>query len=166
MTTVQHRRGDLPVACRAAELTGRDTERRVLDRLVEAVRAGESQALVVHGEPGVGKTALLEYLRESTPGCRLERAAGVQSEMPGCWVLKPRRIPHTMWNAGSEPARIVELYTPGGFELFFRDFGDRLRQGAVGLEELNRLGEPHGIQFFDDWIPELKAAYNLRIIGE
>jgi hypothetical protein len=55
MATVQHRAGDLPVACRAAELTGRDAERRVLDRLVGAVRAGESRALVVHGEPGVGK---------------------------------------------------------------------------------------------------------------
>jgi hypothetical protein len=41
-----------------------------------------------------------------------------------------------------------------------------LRQGPVGLDELNRLGEPHGIQFFDDWIAELKAAYNLRVIGE
>jgi hypothetical protein len=69
------------VACRAAELTGRDAERRVLDRLVEAVRAGESRALVVQGEPGVGKTALLEYLGRSAPGCRIEHAAGVQSEM-------------------------------------------------------------------------------------
>jgi quercetin dioxygenase-like cupin family protein len=48
---------------------------------------------------------------------------------PGSWVLKPRRIRHTMWNAGPEPARIIELYTPGGFELFFKDFGERLRQG-------------------------------------
>jgi quercetin dioxygenase-like cupin family protein len=85
---------------------------------------------------------------------------------PGCWVLKPRRIPHTMWNAGPEPARIIELYTPGGFERFFKDFGDRLRQGPIGLDELNRVGEPHGIRFFDDWIPDLKAAYNLRVIGE
>jgi predicted ATPase len=71
----------LPVACRAARLTGRDAERRVLDRLVEAARVGESRALVVHGEPGVGKTALLGYLGGSAPGCRIERAAGVQSEM-------------------------------------------------------------------------------------
>jgi hypothetical protein len=47
-----------------------------------------------------------------------------------------------------------------------KDFGDRLRQGPIGLGELNRPGEPHGIQFFDDWIPDLKAAYNLRVIGE
>jgi quercetin dioxygenase-like cupin family protein len=90
----------------------------------------------------------------------------VVTATPGCWVLKPRRIPHTMWNAGPEPARIIELYTPGGFELFFKDFGDRLRQGPVGLEELNRLGEPHGIRFFDDWIPKIKAAYDLRVVGE
>ena len=81
MTTVQHRAGDLSMACRRTELTGRDAERRVLDRLVGAVRAGGSRALVVHGEPGVGKTALLEYLGGSAPGCRIERAAGVQSEM-------------------------------------------------------------------------------------
>ena len=85
---------------------------------------------------------------------------------PGSWVLKPRGIPHTMWNAGPEPARIIEVYTPGGFERFFKDFGERLRQGPIGIDELNRLGAPHGIRFFDDWIPDLKAAYNLRLIGE
>jgi hypothetical protein len=67
---------------------------------------------------------------------------------------------------GPEPARIIELYTPGGFELFFKDFGDRLRQGPIGLDELNHLGERHGIRFFDDWIPELKAVRNLRVVGE
>ena len=53
----------------------------MLDRLIEAVRAGESRTLVVRGEPGVGKTALLEHLVERASGCRVERAAGVQSEM-------------------------------------------------------------------------------------
>ena len=62
-------------------LRGRHSEREALDRLLEAVRAGGSRALVVRGEPGVGKTALLEYLVERAPGCRVARAAGVQSEM-------------------------------------------------------------------------------------
>jgi DNA-binding CsgD family transcriptional regulator len=65
----------------AAELHGRRTECQLLDRVVRAVRAGESRALVVRGEPGVGKTALLEYLVEQAAGCRIARAAGVQSEM-------------------------------------------------------------------------------------
>ncbi len=69
--------GDLPVAGRAAVLTGRDSERGVFDRLVEAVRAGESRALVVHGEPGVGKTALLDYLAAAALGCRANICAAV-----------------------------------------------------------------------------------------
>ena len=64
-----------------AQLTGRHGEQDVLDRLAAAVRAGEGRALVVHGEPGVGKTALLDYLAGQVSGCRVARAAGVQSEM-------------------------------------------------------------------------------------
>jgi hypothetical protein len=89
--------------------------------------------------------------------------------MKNCVWLKPAEAspdpPHYV-ERGPEPARIIEVYTPGGFELFFKDFGERLRQGPIGLDELNRLGKPHGIGFFDDWIPDLKAAYNLRLIGE
>jgi DNA-binding CsgD family transcriptional regulator len=62
-------------------LRGRRRERATLDRLLEAVRAGQSQALVVRGEPGVGKSALLEYLRSRATGCRVVRASGVQSEL-------------------------------------------------------------------------------------
>ncbi|MFD0856965.1 cupin domain-containing protein [Actinomadura adrarensis] len=83
----------------------------------------------------------------------------------GCWVLKPRLVPHTMWNASDEPARLFEVYTPGGFERFFQDFGDLLAQGPVGLDEMNRVGEAHGIRFFDDWIPEITAAYGVRVMG-
>jgi DNA-binding CsgD family transcriptional regulator len=53
----------------------------VLDRLLDVARAGESRALVVHGEPGVGKTALLEYLAGRAADCRVVSVAGVQSEM-------------------------------------------------------------------------------------
>ena len=66
---------------RVTALTDRRSERGVLDRLVEAVRAGESRVLVVRGDPGVGKTALLDYLAGRASGCRVVRAAGVQSEM-------------------------------------------------------------------------------------
>jgi hypothetical protein len=70
-----------PIPGRAAELTGRRRERGVLDRLIDAVRSGESRTLVVRGEPGVGKTALLDYIVEQASGCRVVRAAGIQSEM-------------------------------------------------------------------------------------
>src|ERR1700688_3590961 len=64
-----------------AQLTGRRSECERLDRLIEAVRAGESRALVVCGEAGVGKTALLDYVAAHASGCAVARAAGVQSEM-------------------------------------------------------------------------------------
>src|SRR5215467_12070238 len=66
---------------RAVKLTDRDVERGELDGLLSAVRAGESRVLVVRGDPGVGKTALLDYLAGQARGCRVVRAAGVQSEM-------------------------------------------------------------------------------------
>jgi len=62
-------------------LRDRRAECGVLDRFLDAVRAGESRVLVVRGEPGVGKTVLLDYVSRQASGCRLVRAAGVQSEM-------------------------------------------------------------------------------------
>jgi hypothetical protein len=62
-------------------LTDRHVERSVLDQLANAVRAGGSRVLVVRGEPGVGKSALLDYLAGHAPGCRVVRAAGAESEM-------------------------------------------------------------------------------------
>jgi DNA-binding CsgD family transcriptional regulator len=62
-------------------LQDRHGECEALDRLLEAVRAGESRVLVLRGEPGVGKSALLEYVVEHASGCRLGRAVGIQSEM-------------------------------------------------------------------------------------
>jgi DNA-binding CsgD family transcriptional regulator len=62
-------------------LLDRLTERAALGQLLEAARAGRSGVLVVHGEAGVGKTALLEDAVESAAGLRVARVAGVESEM-------------------------------------------------------------------------------------
>jgi DNA-binding CsgD family transcriptional regulator len=64
-----------------AALVGRRAECDALDGLIEAVRTGKSRVLVLRGEPGVGKTALLDYLVEQASDFRVARAAGVQSEM-------------------------------------------------------------------------------------
>ena len=62
-------------------MINREREREALDRLVADVREGQSRVLVLRGEAGVGKTALLEYLLERTAGFQVVKAAGVQSEM-------------------------------------------------------------------------------------
>jgi DNA-binding CsgD family transcriptional regulator len=64
-----------------AALRGRETERARLEQLLSAVRAGQSAALVLRGEAGIGKTALLDSAAELAEGYRVLRAAGVESEM-------------------------------------------------------------------------------------
>ncbi|MBB2991404.1 DNA-binding CsgD family transcriptional regulator [Mycolicibacterium iranicum] len=62
-------------------LRGRDSDCAVLDELTAQARAGRSQVLVLRGEAGVGKTALLDHLSENTSGFALTRISGVQSDM-------------------------------------------------------------------------------------
>jgi DNA-binding NarL/FixJ family response regulator len=64
----------------ARELLGRDAEFTALDRVLEDARAGRGRVLVVRGEAGVGKSALLDYVAEQASGSQLARAAGVEYE--------------------------------------------------------------------------------------
>ena len=62
-------------------LRGRANQCLVLDGLLADVRAGRSRALVVRGEAGIGKTALLGYAADTAPDFLVARAEGVESEM-------------------------------------------------------------------------------------
>src|SRR3954464_2936470 len=62
-------------------LLGRADECAALSGLIDAVRRGESRSLVLRGEAGIGKTALLRYLVESASDLTVDRAVGVESEM-------------------------------------------------------------------------------------
>src|SRR3954464_6410433 len=70
-----------PVYARIRRLYGRQSECGALDELLAAVRSGRSAALVIRGEAGIGKSALLEYVTERASGIRVARAMGVESEM-------------------------------------------------------------------------------------
>src|SRR5205085_503430 len=71
----------MSTAVSARRLLGRRSECAALDELVASVRTGPSRALVLRGEAGVGKSALLEYLAQHASGCAIARATGVESEM-------------------------------------------------------------------------------------
>src|SRR5918992_1871143 len=66
---------------RASEFLNRNSEREHLDTLFAAVREGHSAALVLRGEAGVGKTALLRYAAQQAFGFRVAQVAGVEAEM-------------------------------------------------------------------------------------
>src|SRR4051812_3484137 len=74
-------REDFLLPADQTSLRGRQRECAVLDELVAAIRRGEGRSLVVRGEAGIGKTALLEHLVESASGVTVARAVGVESEM-------------------------------------------------------------------------------------
>src|SRR6266536_1347265 len=69
------------VTAYAGRLLGRQRERAVLERLLDTARGGHGAVLVVHGDPGVGKTALLQYAVEASEGFRVVLTAGVEGEM-------------------------------------------------------------------------------------
>ena len=86
-------------------LTGRRAERTQLDQLVgQVARDGVSRALVIHGEAGVGKSALLDYAAAQARGCSVLRAGGVQSEMELAFAGLHQLCAPLLEQVGSLPA--------------------------------------------------------------
>jgi DNA-binding CsgD family transcriptional regulator/tetratricopeptide (TPR) repeat protein len=112
----------------------------VLDRFVAGVRAGEGRALVVRGEPGVGKTVLLDYLAGRASGCRVERAAGVQSEMELAFAALHQLCTPMLDHAESLPVPQREALRTA-FGLSAGPVPDRF---LVGLAVLGLLSETAG----------------------
>jgi DNA-binding CsgD family transcriptional regulator len=146
---------------RATGLTDRLSERDALDRLIEAVQEGESRALVVRGDPGVGKTVLLDYLagQASGSGCRVARAVGVQSEMELAFAGLHQLCVPTMDHLGRIPVPQREaLRTAFGVAA-----GPPPDRFLVGLAVLSLLSEVAGerplICLVDDeqWLDQASA---------
>src|SRR3954471_2117706 len=68
-------------ATQASGFVDRTSERQVLDQLLTYVREGQSAVLVIRGEPGIGKTALLRYTARLASGFRVAQVTGVEAEM-------------------------------------------------------------------------------------
>jgi quercetin dioxygenase-like cupin family protein len=81
----------------------------------------------------------------------------------GGYFVKPRGEVHAMWNAGSTPARMIEVISPPGFESFFRDLVDLTDRGAPAPEAVAELGERYGLPFAQpDWLPDVIRRYGLQ----
>jgi quercetin dioxygenase-like cupin family protein len=83
----------------------------------------------------------------------------------GGYITKPRGEMHTMWNAGNEPAHMIEIISPAGFENFFQELSDLLAEGPPPLEVLSELGDKYGLQFGNpDWLPDVIQRYGLTLL--
>ena len=85
---------------------------------------------------------------------------------PGSYVWKPRGVPHTLWNPGPRPARIIEFITPAGLERCFEEFALLLvRSPAPSEEELYAVCDRYGLTFDRTWLPDIEARFGrMRIV--
>lgn len=83
---------------------------------------------------------------------------------PGAWALKPRGVLHAVWNSQPDPARIIEVLTPGGTERFFEEIATLQPGDRDGYRE---ACQRHGIQPYPDspWLKELRERYGLWTPG-
>lgn len=103
----------------------------------------------------------LSYVLEGEVGVRI----GDQefTATPGHFIIKPRGIPHTFWNAGPKPARILEIISPAGFESYFEEIAHLFVNGATPTpEQLLQVRRRYGMDSVD-WAQELTAKYNVRL---
>ena len=82
---------------------------------------------------------------------------------PGELVLKPRRIWHAFWNAGDEPARLLELISPAGFERYFAELAPLLPPAAPAPDgpAIAELQARYGLRMDMDSAPRLAAEHGL-----
>jgi quercetin dioxygenase-like cupin family protein len=81
----------------------------------------------------------------------------------GGYITKPRGELHAMWNAGTTPARMIEIISPAGFEGFFRELADLTAAGPPAFETLAGLASSYGLEFGDaPWLPDVIARYGLN----
>ena len=81
---------------------------------------------------------------------------------PGGYITKPRGELHTMWNAGTTPAHMIEIISPAGFENFFRDLTDLTASGPPDGAAIASVADAYGLQFGEaEWLPDLVDRYGL-----
>ena len=82
----------------------------------------------------------------------------------GASIVKPRDIPHAMWNLGDEPARILEIVMPAGLEKYFEELAPVLREhGPEWTKRFYALAEQYGLTILDDWSKELQERYGITL---
>ena len=109
----------------------------------------------------------LSYVLSGEIGVRIgdrDHVAG-----PGSYVFKPRGMPHTFWNPGPEPAHMLEIIRPAGFENFFAELGELAatcppEEFPERRAELARRYDHHFVH--PQWVPELQSRYGLKMLGE
>ena len=137
--------------------------------MIDGGEAGERFSLVEHPMPARALAAPLHrHTREDEYSYVLEGRMGallgddVLFASPGDLVFKPRNQWHTFWNAGDEPARILEIISPAGFERFFAELVDLGGVGAAAPGTLAELCARYGLDIDPQSV--LRSRDNRRLL--
>jgi mannose-6-phosphate isomerase-like protein (cupin superfamily) len=137
--------------------------------MIDATESGGGFSLVEHPMPPRKLAAPLHrHSREDEYSFVLEGRVGallggeVVYGEPGDLIFKPRDQWHTFWNAGDEPARILEIISPGGFERYFAELVELLGDGPPNPPALAALAARFGLELDPDSVPRLVEEYGVR----
>jgi len=138
--------------------------------MIEGTATGGAFSLVEHPLPSRSLGAPVHTHRnEDEYSYVLEGRVGIQlgddvlEAGPGELVFKPRGVAHAFWNAGDEPARLLELISPAGFENYFRELAPLL---AAAEPDETAIGEVLGryeLEIDFGTIPVLAERHGLRM---
>jgi mannose-6-phosphate isomerase-like protein (cupin superfamily) len=140
--------------------------------MIDGIDSGGGFSLVEHPMSARALAAPLHrHTREDEYSYVLEGSVGallgddVIVGTKGDLIFKPRNQWHTFWNAGEEPARILEIISPAGFEKYFDELVDLGGSRSAAPESLRALSARYGLEVQPGSIPELLERFNLRIGG-
>jgi len=141
--------------------------------MIDGAEAGERFSLVEHPMSARALAAPLHrhshedeysYVIEGKVGALLGDEVLIGE--PGDLIFKPRNQWHTFWNAGEEPARLLEIISPAGFERYFEELVDMGGVAQAGPEKLGELCARYGLEMDPDSVPGLLERFDLRFPGE
>lgn len=141
--------------------------------MIDGDETGRNFAVVEHPmSPRALAAPLHRHSAEDEYSYILEGAVGallgddVLIAKRGDLVFKPRNQWHTFWNAGDEPARLLEIISPAGFEKFFAALVDMGGVAQADPEALGALAASYGLEMDPGSIPGLVERFNVRFPGE
>jgi mannose-6-phosphate isomerase-like protein (cupin superfamily) len=141
--------------------------------MIDGSEASERFSLVEHPMgPRALAAPLHRHMREDEYSWVVEGRVGallgddIVIGEPGDLIFKPRNQWHTFWNAGDEPARILEIISPAGFERFFEELVDLGGVTQADPEALAELCARYELEMDPDSVPGLVERFDVRFPGE
>src|SRR5829696_10046139 len=138
--------------------------------MIDGEETGGQFALVEHPlEPRALAAPIHRHTNEDEYSYVLEGRMGAQLgdeavfADPGDLVFKPRGQWHTFWNAGDEPARLLELISPAGFEQYFREMAPLLAATERDQAAIGQVVARYQLDIDFTTIPTLAEQHNLRL---